>query len=217
MGLEGAPEDFACGTVRQGGVFVRMRYGVVRISPDLPPPSVQRRRIEAAGCDMVLDDGARSLRRLTGAFKAGDEVLIHGLEAFDLTTGELARLIRRLFETGVTLKIVGGSQIESLAPQGPMPRALALLADHEARRPGTSDRRRGRPADSPLTQHQLKFARQMHRRGHSMRAIGLIFQLSPSEMAALLREAPGVDEGDDRVTAPEPPDPPRRPSQSGWR
>jgi DNA invertase Pin-like site-specific DNA recombinase len=187
-----------------------MRYGVVRISPDLPPTSVQRRRIEATGCDVVLDDGARSLGRLTPGLSAGDEVLVHGLEAFDLTTGELSRLLRRFFETGVTLKIVGGSQIESLAPQGPMPRALALLADHEARRPRAAERRRSRPADSPLTQHQLKFARQMHRRGHSMRAIGLIFQLSPSEMATLLREAPGADEGDDCASVPDAPDPPPR-------
>ncbi|MBX3486142.1 hypothetical protein [Phenylobacterium sp.] len=193
-----------------------MRCGVVRISPDLPPPGVQRRRIEAAGCDVVLDEGGRSLRRVTPDLAAGDEVLVYGLEAFDLTTGELARLIRRLFEVGVTLKIVGGSQVESLAPHGPMPRALALLADYAARRPAGGDRRRGRPADSPLTQHQLKFARQMHRRGHSMRAIGLIFRLSPSEMAAVLREAPGAHGDDDEASTPAAPDPPRRPPSAAW-
>lgn len=171
-----------------------MRYGVVRSSPGLPPPSVQRRMVEAAGCDMILEDGDqdvashRSLLVLLFGLRRGDEVVVHGLECLDATTGELARLIRKFFEVGVTLRIVGGSRLEALAPTGPIPRALALLADHEMRRPSrTITRRRARRADAALTQHQLKFARDMHRRGHSMRAIGLLFRLSPNEVAKLLR------------------------------
>lgn len=171
-----------------------MRYGVVRSSPDLPPPSVQRRLVEAAGCDIVLEDGDqhvashRSLLVLLFGLRRGDEVVVHGLECLDATTGELARLIRRFFEVGVTLRIVGGSRLEALAPTGAIPRALALLADHEMRRPSrTVTRRRARSAEAALTQHQLKFARDMHRRGHSMRAIGLLFRLSPNEVAKLLR------------------------------
>lgn len=171
-----------------------MRYGVVRSSPDLPPPSVQRRLIEVAGCDVVLEEGDpnaashRSLLALLFGLQRGDEVVVHALECLDTTTGQLARLVRRFFEAGVTLKIVGGSRVEVLAPDGAIPRALALLADHETRRPGQSGaRRRMRTSDAPLTQHQLKFARDMHRRGHSMRAIGLVFRLSPNEVARLLR------------------------------
>jgi hypothetical protein len=178
-----------------------MRYGVVRISSELPPPSLQRRLIEAAGCDLLLDDthplaaNPPALRRKLERLDAGDEILVHGLEVFDLTTGGLARLLRRLFEAGVTLKIVGGPRIEILAPENPMPRALALLADFESRRPTTATiRRRARNEGPPLTQHQLKFARDMHRQGHSVRAIGLLFRLAPSEMAALLR-VPAPSEG----------------------
>lgn len=163
-----------------------MRYGVVRISPDLPSPSVQLHRLEAAGCDVILDDAA-GLRRLMSRMAAGDEILVHRLEAFGASTGELARLLRRFFERGVTLKIVGGSQVESLAPTGVLPRALALLADYEARRPTGGGVKRGKPTEARLTQYQLKFARQMWRAGHSARAIGLLFQLSPAEMADLLR------------------------------
>lgn len=171
-----------------------MRYGVVRTSDELPPPSVQRRQIETAGCDLILQAGEaqaadhRSLLTLLFGLQRGDEVIVYGLESLDATTGELARLIRRFFEAGVTLRIVGGSQIETLAPTGTIPRALALLADHESRKPDRpAVRRRTRSADAPLTQHQLKFARDMHRRGHSMRAIGLLFRLAPNEMAKLLR------------------------------
>lgn len=176
-----------------------MRYGVLRISPDLPPPGVQRRLIETAGCDAVLEEARptpatqKNLLHFLHNLKSGDEVLAHDLETFELTTGELARLLRRFFEAGVTLRLVGGSQMESLSPSGAMPRALALLADHEARRPAQAlTRRRPRIADPPLTQHQLKFARDLHRRGHSMRAIGLLFRLSPNEVAQLLRRPAGA-------------------------
>ncbi|WP_296598965.1 hypothetical protein [Phenylobacterium sp.] len=173
-----------------------MRYGVVRTSPDLPAPSVQRRLIETAGCDILLEQGEppaanhRSLLTLLSGLQRGDEVVVHGLESLDATTGELARLMRRFFEAGVTLKIVGGSQVEVLAPVAAIPRALALLADHESRKPfREAGQKRPRPTDSPLTQHQLKFARDMHRRGHSMRAIGLLFRLAPNEIARLLRSS----------------------------
>lgn len=195
-----------------------MRYGVVRSSPELPPPSVQRRLIETVGCDIVLEEGDpnvashRSLLVLLFGLRRGDEVIVHGLECLDATTGELARLIRRFFEVGVTLRIVGGSRIEALTPTGAIPRALALLADHETRRPHrTVTRRRARSADASLTQHQLKFARDMHRRGHSMRAIGLLFRLSPNEVAKLLRS----DRSDTPDAESDAPDPPFRPSQTG--
>jgi hypothetical protein len=195
-----------------------MRYGVVRSSPELPPPSVQRRLIETVGCDIVLEEGDpnvashRSLLVLLFGLRRGDEVIVHGLECLDATTGELARLIRRFFEVGVTLRIVGGSRIEALTPTGAIPRALALLADHETRRPHrTVTRRRARSADASLTQHQLKFARDMHRRGHSMRAIGLLFRLSPNEVAKLLRS----DRSDAPDAESDAPDPPFRPSQAG--
>lgn len=188
-----------------------MRYGVVRSSAGFPPPSVQRRLIMAAGCDVVLEEGDhrlashRSLVQLLFSLKDGDEVLLYGLDALEAHTGELARLLRRFFEAGVTLRIVGGSRIETLAPDGSIPRALALLADHDTRRPvDTVMRKRVRTAASPLTQHQLRYARGMHRRGHSMREIGLLFRLAPSEIAQILRsDRSDIAEAED--DAPDPP------------
>jgi hypothetical protein len=189
-----------------------MRYGVVRSSSELPPPSVQRRLIETAGCDIVLEEGEpqasthRSLLTLLHGLQRGDEVLVHGLESLDATTGELAHLLRRFFEAGVTLRILGGSQVEVLAPNGAIPRALALLADHETRRPApTVSRRRNRAADAPLTQHQLKFARDMHRRGYSLRAIGLLFRLTPNEVAKLLRATREDDASEGESDTSKPP------------
>lgn len=173
-----------------------MRYGVVRSSPELPPASVQRRLIETAGCDIFLEQGDpqvashRSLFQVLFGLKRGDEVIVYGLQAFEAHTGELARLFRRFFESGITLRIVGGSRTETLAPEGSIPRVLALLADHDTRRhEDTATHKRARAAASPLTQHQVKFARAMHRRGHTMREIGLLFRLAPNEIAQILRSA----------------------------
>jgi len=188
-----------------------MRYGVVRTSPDLPSPGLQRHAMALAGCDVVLEETAptalsrRGLLQLLFGLKRGDAVLVHGLESFGLSTGELARLLRQFHEAGVTLEIVGGSVPENLVPDGEPPRVLALLADHETRLPtrtrgrARSDRLGGnglaspqalpetRDAhEAPLTQHQLRFARDMHRRGHSLRSIGLVFRLSPREIGRLL-------------------------------
>ena len=174
-----------------------MRYGVVRVSPDLPPPNVQRRLIETAGCDFILEERLptastqRNLFHLLYGLKSCDEVLVHTLSSFEASTGELARLLRHFFEAGVTLRMTGGSRVESLAPDGPIPRALVMLADHETSRPAREPpRRRPRAGEATLTQHQLKFARDMHRRGHSMRSIGLLFQLAPNEVAELIRGKP---------------------------
>lgn len=175
-----------------------MRYGVVRVSPELPPPNVQRRLIETVGCDTVLEErqptaaSQRNLFHLLFGLRAGDEVLVHSLAVFEATTGELARLMRRFFEQGVTLRVTGGSRVQTLAPDGPVPRALVMLAEHETSRPAHEPaRRRPRARDALLTQHQIRFARDMHRRGHSMRAIGLIFQLAPNEIAEILRSRNG--------------------------
>jgi len=178
-----------------------MRYGVIRIGQDLPPPAVQRRQIEATGCDVILEErsslprGRVVLRRLLHGLREGDEVIVHSPEAFDMNVGELARLLHRFHEAGVILRLVGGEQIESIAPRGPVPKALALLADHEVRhRTPTPTQRRQRTSPQPLTQHQIRFARDMRRRGHSPRAIGLVFQLSPEEVSALIGRGPDDDE-----------------------
>lgn len=177
-----------------------MRYGLIRISPDLPSAALQRRLVEMTGCDVMLEErssspaGQRILMQLLQGLKAGDEVIVHSLECFNADLGELVRLLSRFHEADVTLRLVGGPQVESLSPHGPMPQALALLAQHEARhRAPPATRRRARSSPAPLTSHQLRFARDMRRQGHSMRAIGLLFQLSPEEITALIgreRDAP---------------------------
>ncbi len=186
-----------------------MRYGLIRIAPGLPSAVQQRRDLEATGCDVVLEErsttlaGRRILMPLLQGLKDGDEVVVHSLECLDIELGELVRLLSRFHEAGVTLRLVGSGGVENLTPHGPMPRILAVLAEHEARhRKPASSRRRARATSSPLTAHQLKFARDMRRRGHSLRAIGLVFQLSPEEITALIgRDRDGLAAVTDEAAA----------------
>lgn len=170
-----------------------MRYGIVRESPSLPPPGVQRRALEAAACDVILQEGPptpeaqRRLARLLFGLKAGDEVLVHCLDVFQRSTGELAQMIRGFLEVGVTLRIVGErAEPEVLKPSENVLRVLSLLAEHESRRParhppGASSRSNS-GSRNPLSKYQIEYARKLHREGASLRSIGLLFQVSPNEI-----------------------------------
>ena len=181
-----------------------MRYGIIRISPRLPAPEDQRRRIEEVGCDVVFEErshapsGQNILLPLLHRLTVGDQVIVHSLEAFEAGVGDLTRMLRAFNDRGVTLRLVGGAEVETLEPVRPTPRALALLADYEERHPTrATTRRRTRPEPATLTSHQLKFARDLQRRGYSMREIGLLFRLTPNEVITLLgRSSPDA-------TAPE--------------
>lgn len=169
-----------------------MRYGIVRESPSLPPPGVQRRVLEAAACDVILQEGhptpeaQRRLARLLFGLKPGDEVLVHALDVFQRSTGELAQLIRNFLEVGVTLRIVGdNAEPEALKPSENVLKVLSLLAEHESRRPtraaGTTSRLNS-GSRNPLSKYQIDYARKLHREGASLRSIGLLFQVSPNEI-----------------------------------
>ncbi|MGA0605130.1 recombinase family protein [Phenylobacterium sp. VNQ135] len=169
-----------------------MRYGIVREAPGLPPAAVQRQALEAATCDVVLHEGQatpeaqRRLARLLFGLRAGDEVVVHSLDAFQRSTGDLARLIRNLLELGVTLAVVGDDPNGAvLGPSDANLKVFSLLAEHETRRPtralaGGSTLKSG--SRNPLSKYQLDYARKLYREGASLRAIGLLFQVSPREI-----------------------------------
>ncbi|MCR5874065.1 recombinase family protein [Phenylobacterium sp. J426] len=169
-----------------------MRYGIVREGSSLPPAAAQRRLLEAAACDVILQEGhptpeaQRRLARLLFGLKPGDEVLAHSLDVFQRTTGELAQMIRTFLEVGVSLHIMGeDADGHSLTPSEAVLQVLSLLADHEVRRPsrtpnGASSLKSG--SRNLLSKYQLDYARKLYREGASLRSIGLLFQVSPSEV-----------------------------------
>lgn len=186
-----------------------MRYGIIRASPRLPNLDDQRVSLEAAGCQTVFEERAQAssgqsrLLPLLERLKAGDEVTVHSLDAFDASIGDLVRMLHGFCEAGVTLRILGDEAADIIAPLYPTPRALVVLAAHEARHPTRGQtRRRARAVEPLLTPHQLRFARDMQRRGYGMREIGLLFRMSPNEMAVLLSTSPGARADQNRAVNP---------------
>ena len=186
-----------------------MHYGIIRASPRLPTLEDQRARLEAAGCQTVFEERAQTssgqsrLLPLLERLKVGDEVTVHSLDAFDASVGDLVRMLHGFCEGGVTLRILADEAVDIIAPLHPTPRALAVLADHEARHPTRSQtRRRARAVEPQLTPHQLRFARDMQRRGYGMREIGPLFRLSPNEITALLSTPPNARPDQNRAVNP---------------
>lgn len=165
-----------------------MRYGLVRESPELPPTGVQRRMVEAAACEVVHEARStrpdqNSLKTLLAQLGAGDELVVHSLDAFQLTTGELALMLRRLFELRVGVHVVQPSgALERLTPSGGIPKLLHMLADHEVRRPSRTPWKRSRANLKTLSVHQISYARSLLKKGDSLRSVGLLFQLTPNEL-----------------------------------
>lgn len=174
-----------------------MRFGLIRDIEGHPPCSLQRRLVEQAGCDLVIEEAwptrasLKALRKLLFDLKSGDELVVPSLHTLQMSTGELVLLFRRFDETGVALRIVGEDSDVVLSFSGRARPLLALLAGNEAVRP---DRQRApgrrRPRNKPLTRYQIDYAIELRRRGASLRTIGQLFQTSPSELQELLVEQP---------------------------
>ena len=179
-----------------------MRYAIVRGGEGLPPPDVQRRKLDDAPYDVALEEGAvtregqRTLVRHLQQLSAGDELVVWSLDVLQLSTAELLPILTRFLEVGVTLRVTRGATVETIHPMTGAARVLALLAEHEGRRPSPAPpSRRPRPSGRKLSPYQLKYARQMLRRGASLRAVGLLFQLAPEELSDILAGAETARDG----------------------
>jgi DNA invertase Pin-like site-specific DNA recombinase len=170
-----------------------VRYGIVRDGRQMASPALQRRLLERLDCDVLWHEGEptaeaqRRLLRALQALKAGDELAVQSLEAFQKTTGELVQMLRNLLDAGVTLYVVRSSEeVLTLTATHPGLPLLHLLAEHERGRPGRAPvglgPRQNSGSRNPLSKYQIDYARKMHREGATLRAIGLLFQVSPNEV-----------------------------------
>lgn len=174
-----------------------MRYGIVRGVASLPPTAAQRERLAAEACDVIVEEGEpspeseRRLNKLLFGVKRGDEVLICSLESFQRSTGELVQLLRDLLEIGAAVRILNGDAAgHALQPSDAATELLSLLAEHETRRPSRPGLRPpgriGGGSRNKLSKYQIDYARRLHAEGQSLRAIGLLFQISPDEVWELV-------------------------------
>ena len=144
-----------------------------------------------APCDIILEEGRptresqRELLRLLGTLGPRDELMLHSLEALEFSTGQLVRLLYRFFEVGVVIRFAGDGGGDTLVP-GPMPKVLAVLAEHEIRQPDPVGKRRVREGMKPLSQYQIDYARKMISDGASPRTVGMLFQLPPDDVLVLI-------------------------------
>ncbi|MDD3836851.1 MAG: recombinase family protein [Phenylobacterium sp.] len=174
-----------------------MRYGIVRGVAPLPSAAAQRERLQAEGCDVIVEEGEpsqeseRRLNKLLFGIKRGDEVLVCSLASFMRSTGELVQLLRDLLEIGATVRILDGeTDGHALRPSEQATEVLTLLAEHEIRRPSRPGPRTpgriGGGSRNKLSKYQTDYARKLHAEGQSLRAIGLLFQISPDEVWDLI-------------------------------
>ncbi|MBP8247267.1 MAG: recombinase family protein [Phenylobacterium sp.] len=170
-----------------------MRYGIIVEGPRAPSAETQRALMATLACDVVVTESAmtadarRRLGRLIGRLKQGDELAVHGLEAFGQTTGELSLMLREIFRSGAAVAILGEpGKATTLGPQATAGDLVNALAEHEsgltvARAP--LRRRRGEVGGRlRLTAHQIDYVRKLHAEGTSPRAIGLLFQVTPDDV-----------------------------------
>jgi hypothetical protein len=174
-----------------------MRYGIIRDASFLPAATDQRAILQALGCDLIIQergadpDAAQRIDRLLATAKAGDDVVVQSLMVLLRSTGELVQALRDILARGARILIAGGAHdVVAIEPDPPLLELLELLADHESRRPaGPALRPRGRiggGSRNPLSPYQIDYARKLHGDGASLRAIGLLFQLSPQDVLRLI-------------------------------
>lgn len=167
-----------------------MRYAIARGGPGLPPAAVQRDRLKSAGIDFMLEEEAptrasqRALQHLLTGLKPGDEVSLCSLDALQMPGGELILLLQRFHTTGIKLLLVDADGIEDLTASSAA-RLLELMSRNEQRWPTRVGAER-RTRAAALTSYQLRYARELRRRGETLRAIGLLFQIAPGELQKLL-------------------------------
>lgn len=170
-----------------------MRYGIIRDAAFLPPPSEQRAALEALKCDVIVQErgsapeGNQRINRLLYSVKPGDDVVVHSLAVFLKSAGEVVRTIRTLLEIGARLIVASPiDKPRSIESSEPVLELLSLLVEHESVRvTATPPRARGRIGGGsrrPLSTYQIDYARKLHADGVSLRAIGLLFQLSPEDV-----------------------------------
>lgn len=179
-----------------------MRYRIVCGGEGLPPLEAQRAQVADSAYDIELDGqivthaGGRTLRRHLGQLQAGDEILFWGLEVLQLSTVELLPVLLRFLDLGVAITLTRGSSPETLRGEADAPRALALLAEHEARRPTRASAfRRPSRSERALSPYQLGYARKLLRQGDSLRAVSMLFQVSPEDLNDLMGRPTCAAEG----------------------
>lgn len=171
-----------------------MRQGIVREALYLPPVDVQRQALAAYGYDDLREEKGsdfvadRRIHRLIADRRPGDEIVVHSLGVLTRPQGRPARTVCNLLEAGLVLTLVSLHQpAVRFTAFGEAMALASALADHERGRnvqPLTSVHQGG--SRNHLSKYQIEYARRLYADGKSLRAIGLLFQLSPNHVLEIV-------------------------------
>lgn len=175
-----------------------MRLGIVRDALYLPPAARQREILTARGCVNIREEQGsdfiadRRIRRITADLGAGDELVIQSLGVLSRPQGHCARVLRDILEAGVAISVaLSKNEVLAFDGGGQALALVAALAEHERERnasPGKSVHQGG--SRNQLSKYQIEYARKLHAEGESLRAIGLLFQMSPNHILDVIGPGP---------------------------
>lgn len=154
-----------------------MKIGYARVSTDEQNLDLQRRALEAEGCDVVHEDkasgagtGRKGLSAALAQCAAGDVLVVWKLDRLGRSLLDLVALVEDLKERGIGLKVLTGqgAQVDTTRPEGRMIFGImATLAEFErelirerTRAGMAAAKRRGAHVGRPrkLTPYQLEQA-----------------------------------------------------------
>jgi len=179
-----------------------LRYGIVRVASYLPTADWQWAMLEGLGCDLVQEvygeDFAtdRRVGHVLFQLAKGDEIVVHNLAVLARNMVQTVRVLRNLIELDVSVLVsADGSAVNAITSADSAFDVLAFLAEQEHQRfPDSAmpDRRRVQGGShNPLSKYQIDHARKLYAQGTSLRAIGLVFQVSPNDVWSAIAP-PGV-------------------------
>lgn len=153
--------------------------------------------LESLRCDLIIEEqdstqeALRHLDRFLLRVKPGDQIVVQDLLAFMKSTQKLALLLRDLLELDASIVVAASPEAPiMIRPEESAIAALTLLAAHESRRIPASmikgSRRINSTNPNQLSKHQIAYARRLHADGESLRAIGLLFRISPQEVSEIV-------------------------------
>ena len=165
--------------------------------------------MRSVGFDFLLEEetptraSQQALRHLLMGLKSGDVALVCSLETLQMPSGAIIVLLQRFFSAGIKLLLVDATGSEDITAS-PTPRLLELLARNEQRWPTrVSISERGQRTRT-LSSYQLRYARELRRRGESLRAIGLLFQTSPNDLLSMMDGEPISQDGSQEAPSQSP-------------
>jgi DNA invertase Pin-like site-specific DNA recombinase len=174
-----------------------MKLGYARVSIEDQTLQLQRRRLQAAGCEKVFEEKVSGvvrkrpeLEKLLGEVRKGDVLVVTRLDRLARSTAELLIIAVRLQEKGAGLQSLDEPWADTTSPSGRMVLTVfAGIAEFERAliKQRTQDglldaRKRGVPFGRPrkMRPDQQQLAQELLKQGRSISEVARTFNVHPA-------------------------------------